>query len=622
MPKSNAKPIEDSAPQAAPTPFWRDALPLVVLAALLGAAVCNHFIKPHGDFYEFRETGRALLSGELPPTLKRAPVFPVLVAGLGKLIGAIGHTELPADQLAAGGLNAVLLPVNVLLCFVVGRRWFGGGARWIAAWFALLPTGLYCAAHTLVEPLLVTTILATIASAQRRSAWAYPLAVLAMLTRYDAFGLLVGVALADRLGRIGARTGSTDPAATDSAEAGAPAGAGDSNSPCATALEQGNQRANRPAKRRRSWSVVLVRFALACIPLAIWLGLTWATWQTRAQDHYLAQIAESGHIDYRWPLAAVGHCIWMADKLALPLVIAEWSEPLATAVKWTVLVAAVLGIGVLLVRRAAGGLVLLVGLCGYLAVHAVFPFQFFRFGYPPAALVLLLVGVGMHAAYLWLAPRLRTRAVRVLIAAILVVPILAVLLAESGRVRDILALPRHWAPGLPYFAGLGVLLVALPPFVRGPRRLAVPVATLALLMVAAVNVRIALPLLGEGNERENVVAAAAWMRDHTTPEQGVLTDDPGLLRLYMPDRPAERFVGLGGIGAEQWPDILAECRRRDIAYIIWHDQVFTEQGAYYIQKWRLGRFALLSDPQHAPGVQIVQRYVERPTLWILRVLPE
>jgi hypothetical protein len=92
------------------------------------------------------------------------------------------------------------------------------------------------------------------------------------------------------------------------------------------------------------------------------------------------------------------------------------------------------------------------------------------------------------------------------------------------------------------------------------------------------------------------------------------------LHLYAGDRPPGRFIGLGAIRAESWSAILEECRRRGVRYIIWHDNVFEEQGAYYISRWRLERFARLSQPEGVPGIVVQVRYDGDPTVWILRVL--
>jgi hypothetical protein len=552
---------------------WRDLLPLLVLSLALALACRGHFIKPHGDFYEFRETGHALLRGEFPASFKRAPLFPVLVAALGDLLGATFATETPPDQLAAGWINACLLPCNVALVYLLGRRWFGGGARWAAAWIALLPVGLYCTAHVLVEPLLVTTILLTVWLAQRGSRWAYLAAAATSITRYDAAGLLLGVAIADLL---------------------------------------------RGGRLR----YVGIRVALALLPLAGWLALTAATWETRAADHYLRQIGERRDFELRQPLAATLQCVFGPQALAVPVWAAEWEPWLRGGVGCGIIAAALLGTGALLRRRDCGALAAVPLSVGYVLVHAVFPFRFLRFGYPLALLVILLAGVGVSFVAFRLSPEIRSRFVRGVLLLVVAVPLLFLVESEASRLHSLLALPRQWLTALPWFASVGVALVWATAW-RGwrnvPARL---VAGLALAALTFVQMRLAVPLLGDGRERINVVAAARWIRDHAPPEAGVLSDEPGILRLYVGDQPPTRFVGLGEIVADRWPDILAELHQRGIRYIIWHDQVFAEQGAYYIRKWRLERFDRLSHPEDVPGVAVEMRYEDRPTLWILRVLPK
>jgi hypothetical protein len=201
-------------------------------------------------------------------------------------------------------------------------------------------------------------------------------------------------------------------------------------------------------------------------------------------------------------------------------------------------------------------------------------------------------------------------------------PLAGVLYGEALRLCSLLAPPRWWSVSLPYLALIGVGLVWATAWPGRRNLMARAVAGLALAVLVLVQVHRALPLLGDGQERINVVRAARWVRDHTSAEVGVLSDEPGILRLYAADRPPERFIGLGEIVGKEWPAILTECRRRGIGYVIWHDQVFAEQGAYYIRKWRLDRFAVLSEPERVPGVAVEMFYEGRPRLWILRVLPE
>lgn len=553
--------------------LYRDLLPLIVLAGLLALACRGHFVKPHGDFYEFRETGHALLCGELPRTFKRAPVFPVLVAATGTLLGTLVTTETPPDQLAAGWINAALLPCNVVLCYLIGRRWFGAGARWIALWVALLPTGLYCTAHALVEPLLLSTVLLTIWLAQRRSRWAYVVAAVACLTRYDAAGVLVGVAVADGLhcGR---------------------------------------------------WWRVVARALLSLAPLLLWLVLTAVTWETRSEDHYLRQIAESWRFDVAWPLAATLRCVFGPETLSLPVWVAEWEPWLRVGAYYGIAVAALLGAAIVLGRGDPGAFAASGLFVGYVLVHAAFPFRFFRFGYPLAPLVLLAAGAGAHFLATRTSETVRSRGVRGLLVILAALPLLILTYGEASRLTALLTLRRQWITGLPLFALAGVSLVWVTGWRARPSIAGRLLIYLALCLLTLVQMRVALPLLGDGAERISDVKAARWVRANTLPGESVLSDAPGLLRLYAGDRPRGRFVGLGEVAAQNWPEILAECRARGIRYIIWHDEVFSEQGAYYIRKWRLERFAVLSNPAEVPGVAIAAHYEGHPTLWILRLLPE
>lgn len=553
---------------------WRELLPLLVLAALLAGVCRGHFVKPHADFYEFRETGHALLRGELPASFKRAPVFPVIVAAGERLLSAFGPTQTPPAQLAAGWLNALLLPASVGLAYLLGRGWFGEAARWTAAWTALLPIGLYCTGHVLAEPLLVATVLLTLCLAQRGSRLSYVAAALATLTRYDAAGLLVGVALADLL-------------------------------------------------RGRSRKAVAWRTALAALPLGLWLTLTAATWETRAHDHYLRQIAERWSFDPVWPVRVSIDVVLARDALSLPIWAAQWEGTLRAAARAALIAATLLGAAALLRRRDGGAVAATAFAVGYLLVHAVFPFRagFERFGWPTGMLVPLVAGCGLRVAVARVGPQLRSRTLRRVL--LLLAGTLAVLLAgaEFRRLTALLNVRPTWPTALPGLALAGMGLVWLTGFERWRPLTGRLVVLAACALLAMTQGRQALLLLGDGRERSNNIAAARWIARNTQPADGVLCDEPGLLRMYVTDRPAERFVGFGGIAAETWPEILAECRRRGIRYIIWHDQVFAEQGAYYIRKWRLGRFAVLSEPDALPDVEVAARYRDRPNLWILRLLP-
>jgi hypothetical protein len=552
-------------------------LVLLTLGLALAAACFGHFIKPHGDFYEFRETGPALLSGRLPDSFKRGPLFPLTVALTGRCIGAVVTTERPADQLAAEGVNAALLPVNGLLVYALARRWLGRAARWPAACFLLLPLGLYSAAHALVEPLLITLTLATLWAAgpgaiDRRKWLAYVIAGAAAVTRYEAAGLLLGLVVADFIAR-------------------------------------------------RPWRQTLRDSLLASLPLAAWLMLTAATWTTRGADHYVAQAFERPGFDPVWPLASVQHCLWPADRLRVPIWLADWEHSIRVLVGTALLPAALLGAGLLVARKDRAAIAGATWLTGYWLVFSCFPFREQRFGYPPAPLVLLLMAVGAQ----WLAQRVGSVVTGRLARAALLAPAVllgvALLPGELMSVRHTLTSRPDWNAPAAVACVAGAGLIAATSLARSPLSwLRAMAAASVLLALAAVQANRALPLLGSGHEMLGMVQAARWVRDRVPHSERVISNTPGLLRLYAGNGVANRFLGFDEITANDWAGVVSECRRRGIGYIVWHDQLFDEHGDYYAQRWRLRRFEALAAPGEAAGVEVVWESRPRPDGPLVRIV--
>jgi len=546
-----------------------DAAILAALGLTLALSVRGLSPKPHADFYGIWETGDALIHGELPASFKRAPVYPVLVALGGELLRLCGVREVPAQR-AAEWINTLLLPVNMVLTCLLGWRWIGAAARWAAWWFGLLPIGLYCTTNLLVEPLLITTILLTLIAAARASSWAYAAAALATMTRYDAAGLLAGLLLADVLAR-------------------------------------------RPLRR------TLLLMAAAAVPLAVWLILTAATWNTRSAGHYLIEMVERPTFN-PLPAVSVTHAVCLdIDRFRFPYVLQDVEPFLRYAVHAGLIAAALFGL-VIGLRTARGTIPLVTLSAGYILVHAIFPFHFDRFGYPLAPGYLLLASAGLEGARARLGvPSGLRRTTDGLMLVLVVVSSLAIV-GELRSFRFLTASKYVWAQPLPALALLATALLWGSANAAGHRTLRRVAALLALCAIGLAHIRNAVPRVAGGDEMENVVAAARWVRDYVPAGQRVLSPVSGLLRLYAGRHPADRFPAFEDISAGTWPDILAECRSRNIHYIIWYEGLFGELGDYYVRRCRLERFTALSQPESVGGVDVAAYYPEHPPLWILRVL--
>ena len=537
--------------------------------ALALAALCHgHYVKPHGDFFDLRETGRALLAGHMPATSKRAPLFPLFVTATGRVLAWLPGGDRPPDQRAAELINAALLVVNTLLIAALAGARRGRGAAWVACWFALLPVGLHLTAHALLEPLLVTTILVTLWLAERGSRWAYVAAAAAGLTRLDAAGALLGVAIAD---------------------------------------------ASRAAPR-----AALRRLALAAIPLAAWLAWTAWTWQSGARDHYFAQIAERPTFDPLAPLRQVWACVIPFDRLRAPVWAAELAPSLFLSLRLAVLGCLLIGAADCLRRRKPAALVAGALAAGYWAAHAVFPFDFDRFGYPLAPLFLLGAQRGFRLVAAGFRFVVRSRSARLALAAVASALLVVVGMAEIESAWLAFSRRSDRLAYLPAVALAGVILVWLS---TARRRVGSVVLLLAAAVFAGASTRVSLATLGTGQEMRGLVAAARWARDHAR-RGAVLSAMPGLLRLYAGGAAPDRFIGPEDIAAPDLAGALAECRRRDVRFVIWYEGLIAEHGAYYAAKWRLERFAPLEMPGAAfPScdLRLLHEFQSPPTrVWILR----
>jgi hypothetical protein len=598
----------------------------------IGVSLCGHFVKPHNDFLGFWESGRALWSGQLPASFKFAPAYPLVVVALGRVLGWTIAPEAP-DLLAAQWLNALLLPLNAVLTGLIGRRWLGSQACWPAVWFLLLPVGFYCTAQVLLEPLLVSLLLLTVLAIQRESRWAYVVAALASMTRYDAAGAIAGVALVD-------------------------------------------------IWRNRQWRAVGRRAGLALLPLAAWLVLTAATWSTRGAGHYLQQIAQEPGFDIGWASAVVVRNAFSPDALRWPAALADlvpalpavFEPALRGTLRELLIALAPAGALALLKRRDGAAVVALLIYAGYTLVHAVFAYQMERFGYPLVPLFLLACGCGLAAlwrqerwpaalagavllvrlvaALLWpgasplspavgpviaagillglviVWPRLcvssqgRSLAdtLRAVLGALAFALLVTIIVGESAALYRPPGRGASWAISLPVLCT--VALAALPVFVMRPAHgRGAGLAVLALMTLALVNIRSAAQQLGSGREMANVIEAARWVRAQARPEENVLCAEPALFSLFTGDERPTRFLGFAQIQAQNPPEVVAELRARGVAFIIWYDEVYQEHGPGYTKPWRLERFAALSDPQTARDVEVVRRYADKPTLLIYRILP-
>jgi hypothetical protein len=407
--------------------------------------------------------------------------------------------------------------------------------------------------------------------------------------------------------------------------------------------------------------------------------LTWITWADRSYDHYVAQISEHPVFIPAWAAWIPFQTVADFDPLRLPPWLFVIDDALVTHFWMLAAAAALVGLIDRLFRRDAAAVAALIAFACYVAVHALFPFKLDRFGYPVAPLVILAAAAGLMARPIgvalvgaallaagslfslmlsggvatspagqghwdaagdtgvvlavvlvfggvcaWAFNRRWPAAVRWVALRFLLLAGLLIVIALAGEAESFLVRTGRrnpWSVTLSFLALAAMAVLWAGPTIPTGRRLRQIVLFLAFALAATMHIRASLEWMGSGQGYKNHVEAARWIREYADPSARVVSGSPGLMRLYVGREPPDRFLGYQDIEADSWPEILAECRRRGIDYIFWHDRLFDEHGGYYAGKWRLLRFEPLAQAEELPGVRVERRFANFPNLAIVRILP-
>jgi hypothetical protein len=173
--------------------YW-PVLLLTALGLIWSLSFWQHYVFPAPDYFAFAATGRQWLSFEIPTSMMRAPVFSI-IAGLGSVIFSHPRVQLGATEM----YNALLLPTSMVLFYFVGRELLGRPGAMVTALLAgISPWMIQMSSQPLAEMTLVVLFAASVLCVVRgRLGWAYVLAMLASITRWDMVGLIPAVALVD-----------------------------------------------------------------------------------------------------------------------------------------------------------------------------------------------------------------------------------------------------------------------------------------------------------------------------------------------------------------------------------------------------------------------------------------
>ena len=583
---------------------------LIAVAVLLAFGIYEavlffgYKVVPNLDFPAFVAVGEKLLSGEMPASLKRAPV-------LGLLQVSISHIVPGATPVLTAGriINSVLHPLTAVFIYLLAGRVVGRSAAFVVALLAVLnPWVIWLIPEPIAQPALLFFTVMSFFFMFRRSGWCYLFAAIASMTRYDGAALIAVAFVVDMI--MGPST--------------------------------------RPRLKSLLWA------SLACLPLGFWMLMTAIQWDAQGEMHYLNVFgADSGgrivlaktilklwEVAYQ-PLFAVPAAL--QDSLGRPLIVIS---QIAAGISFVF--GAVHG----LVKRQWSIIALLMFLILYVAIYAFYSFLYPKFFALPHWMVLLISLYGLKClvrilSRFWCIP---TIVVIVLQVALLVFAMVWIGALVPGLSK--IAPYGRKAVSLPYVAVpvaiLGTVLVALPgllqrrknkgaaapgsspgrnnkraektvmptgPSAGVPARVLTSVLTGAVLSLAIVSSHFTLVrVIGNGQRDMEFKLLADWYRQNAEQGEKLVTTMPGIVRIFAPEAKA-CFVHTKHISGDTIEQFLRTCYKKNIRYVAWDSRLGFYPRDHYYRHYGLKRIAVLGRDRSIGPFRFVGR-VGRPQRFI------
>ncbi len=565
--------------------FWSVTLILLLFGIYSSYRFYGFAPFPHPDSTSFIETGKDFVSFEMPTSFKRAPVVCVLQGIMWKLL----PVERP-DYHAGMALNAVIFPFLVVFLWLVGRKLTGDLAAFPAVLLAVNPWLLVRQTESIAEVTMIFVSLATLYLICQRSKWAYVLAAVASMTRYDLTGWILAVMAVDLI---------------ESAD-------------------------NRQRIR------TLIYGFLAGLPLMIWLLITYLTWENVAsQDHYFS------HYTSDRPLRIGVYFVENWQVVVSPLLWPMESDESAL-VRWTqslFLLLFIAGVVVGFLKRRWEVLAMLAFLVPYLVVHAMRNSSLERYYAVNHWLMFFICVIGLQGIWGLIRQKLSglpTVAVRIahLIISVIATVWLIVLLGKLAEISDHPAFSRiMWLP----VATIGIVIafvVLRQIFFRGTT-FSVDVATAGVicLMLTTSQVTTA-QTLSDGKRDYEFVQLAEWFRANTEPGEKLACTLVHAVRFIAADR-RDDLVDTQTLGREfirehtDAPKIVKaavftkDCLEQGIDYVCWDSRLgYAPDNSYYrsrqlakvefLVEFIPSRIRVRQFPSEQPRAQVVMPDVKLP----------
>ena len=523
----------------------------------------------------FVQTGRSILSFDLPSSFKRVPGLGMLQVALAALVGG-QHPELTAGWL----LNAILYPMILVLFYLVGRQVIGKGAIWFALLAIINPGVLKWMCHPIAETTLIFFTVLSIFLIIRRSRWCYLAAAMTTMIRYEGAALIVAAFVMDMI----------------------------------------ESRSWKPRLKALLYSV------LAGIPMSLWLLGMYLTRKVGAT------VTEMPYLKYYGQKTVFSKCTNLMWNVSIrPLVMPvpgnqEMMNQLFAFSKILLVICLVAAVVYILLKRQWHVLPLVIFLVCFYLVHASKSNVLYRYCVPVAWVILLLGCYGLRSIWLMIpgknyVPR----------PVVVVVQLAAAVGALVWFVYLVRYLPKVAgyslkSTSLPYCAmGAVILILAGYIFIYETRGLFGHIALAAITLLLIVTNHFTLvQKVGNGSMDLEFKKLANWYIKNAQSDEKMVTTMGHVVSLYAPEY-KNYFVKTSRITGKSPNEFVNNCYKHGITYVAWDSRIGLARRNSYYAKWGIKHMAMLARPRDIGPFkfidQIKHKHYPNRYIYIFRLKP-
>jgi hypothetical protein len=516
----------------------------------------GHQVVPHFDFECFALQGRQLLSFKLPTDYKRVPLVGILQVLLGHIAGG----ECP-DFHGGWLLNSIVHPLTAVLLWLAGRKVIGRTAVWFAIIAIINPWGLNMLTEAIVETTLLFFIWATFYLIFIRSKWAYLLASLTTMVRYEGAALIL----------------------------------------CAFVMDMID------SKDKKQRIAAFVRAALASVPLALWmlgtvLNMQSLDLESLGPTHYLNTFSKehasqlAGGAEERTGFVRNANILWNVGfyHLFLPIPNSEsaFTGVILNANKILVFVSFLFGSVYGLYKRQWKILVLLLFFLPYFWVHAKFPYPYGRFHATSFAIVMLICIYGLCSFWKLVKDKLPKSVIAISKIIILIAAFVwaLILFGELSKMTKLSSV----SISLLYISILVtfIALIAEDFACKGKLLKNFVVLALMILMITSNQFGVA-GMVGNVKRDIEFKYLLDWYKANAKKGEKLVTTVPSILQIMAPQY-KDCFIHTDSFDANNPNDFVIECYKRNITYVAWDSKEGLLPTNPYYKYWKMANIAPLA----------------------------